>query len=97
MCCLALLLNRKATIELLVEKADEIGFNRFTILNLHALLGQPAGQPTGRRPPAAHSDKRPRRGLPSNRSTAAHRGVLRALETEAACGRRTPDVTATWR
>ena len=33
-----MLLNHKAAIELLVEQADEIGFNRYTILNLHALL-----------------------------------------------------------
>lgn len=33
-----MLLNHKAAIELLVEQADEIGFNRYTIPNLHALL-----------------------------------------------------------
>jgi Fic family protein len=33
-----MLLNHKAAIELLVEEAVEIGFNRYTILNLHALL-----------------------------------------------------------
>jgi hypothetical protein len=33
-----MILNHKAAIELLVEQADEIGFNRYTILNLHALL-----------------------------------------------------------
>ncbi|MEO0425068.1 MAG: Fic family protein [Pseudomonadota bacterium] len=33
-----MILNHKAAIELLVDQADEIGFNRFTILNLHALL-----------------------------------------------------------
>ena len=33
-----MILNHKAAIELLVEQADEIGFNRFTILNLHGLL-----------------------------------------------------------
>ncbi len=33
-----MLLNHKAAIELLVEQADEIGFNRYTVLNLHALL-----------------------------------------------------------
>ena len=33
-----MILNHKAAIELLVDLADEIGFNRYTILNLHALL-----------------------------------------------------------
>jgi len=33
-----MILNHKAAIDLLVEQADEIGFNRYTILNLHALL-----------------------------------------------------------
>lgn len=33
-----MILNHKAAIELLVEQAQEIGFNRYTILNLHALL-----------------------------------------------------------
>lgn len=33
-----MILNHKAAIELLVEQATEIGFNRYTILNLHALL-----------------------------------------------------------
>lgn len=33
-----MILNHKAAIELLIEQAAEIGFNRYTILNLHALL-----------------------------------------------------------
>ena len=33
-----MILNHKAAIELLVEQATEVGFNRYTILNLHALL-----------------------------------------------------------
>ncbi|WP_242479267.1 Fic family protein [Lamprobacter modestohalophilus] len=33
-----MILNHKAAIELLVEQADEIGFNHYTILNLHSLL-----------------------------------------------------------
>ncbi|MGE3779676.1 MAG: Fic family protein [Pirellulaceae bacterium] len=33
-----MILNHKAAIELLVDQADEIGFNRYTILNLHGLL-----------------------------------------------------------
>jgi fido (protein-threonine AMPylation protein) len=33
-----MLLNHKDAIEFLVESAEEIGFNRHTILNLHALL-----------------------------------------------------------
>ena len=35
-----MILNHKAAIELLVDEADEIGFNRYTILNLHALLAE---------------------------------------------------------
>ena len=35
-----MILNHKAAIELLVEHADEIGFNSFTFLNLHALLSE---------------------------------------------------------
>ena len=33
-----MILNHKAAIELLVEQAGEVGFNRYTILNLHGLL-----------------------------------------------------------
>jgi len=33
-----MILNHKAAIEFMVDSADEIGFNRYTILNLHALL-----------------------------------------------------------
>lgn len=33
-----MILNHKAAIELLVEQAEEVGFNRYTLLNLHALL-----------------------------------------------------------
>lgn len=33
-----MILNHKAAIELLVERAEEVGFNRYTILNLHSLL-----------------------------------------------------------
>jgi hypothetical protein len=33
-----MILNHKAAIELLVEAAEEVGVNRFTITNLHALL-----------------------------------------------------------
>ena len=33
-----MILNHKAAIEFLVRSADEISFNRRTILNLHALL-----------------------------------------------------------
>jgi fido (protein-threonine AMPylation protein) len=33
-----MILNHKAAIEMLVDQAMEIGFNRYTILNLHALL-----------------------------------------------------------
>ena len=35
-----MILNHKAAIELLVYQADEIRFNRYTILNLHALLSE---------------------------------------------------------
>lgn len=33
-----MILNHKQAIELLVDQADEIGFNRYTVLNLHAVL-----------------------------------------------------------
>src|SRR5690606_10493971 len=33
-----MILNHKEAIELLVEQTDEIGFNRYTIFSLHALL-----------------------------------------------------------
>jgi Fic/DOC family len=33
-----MILNHKDAIEFLVDTADEIGFNRYTVLNLHALL-----------------------------------------------------------
>ena len=33
-----MILNHKAAIDLLVEEAGHVGFNRYTILNLHALL-----------------------------------------------------------
>ena len=33
-----MILNHKSAIEMLVEYSDEVGFNRYTILNLHALL-----------------------------------------------------------
>ena len=33
-----MILNHKAAIELLVEHAEETGFNRYTVLNLHGLL-----------------------------------------------------------
>ena len=33
-----MILNHKAAIEILVEQAGDIGFNRYTILNLHGLL-----------------------------------------------------------
>ena len=35
-----MILNHKAAIELLVEEAEEIGFNSFTFLNLHGLLSE---------------------------------------------------------
>ena len=33
-----MILNHKAAIEMIVESAEEMGFNRFTVLNLHAIL-----------------------------------------------------------
>jgi len=33
-----MILNHKAAIEMLVDSVDEVGFNRYTICNLHALL-----------------------------------------------------------
>ncbi len=35
-----MILNHKAAIEMLVEDANAIGFNRYTLLNLHALLAE---------------------------------------------------------
>jgi len=35
-----MILNHKAAIEMLVEQSEEIGFNRYTILNLHGLLSE---------------------------------------------------------
>ena len=35
-----MILNHKSAIEMLVEYSEDTGFNRFTILNLHALLSQ---------------------------------------------------------
>lgn len=35
-----MILNHKAAIELLVENADSVGFNRYTLLNLHSALSE---------------------------------------------------------
>jgi Fic family protein len=35
-----MILNHKAAIELLVDQTDEVGFNRYTLLNLHSLLSE---------------------------------------------------------
>lgn len=35
-----MILNHKAAIELLVARAEQVGFNRYTVLNLHALLAE---------------------------------------------------------
>lgn len=35
-----MILNHKAAIEFLIDSAQDIGFNRYTILNLHALLAE---------------------------------------------------------
>ncbi|MEA1933145.1 MAG: Fic family protein [Thermodesulfobacteriota bacterium] len=35
-----MILNHKAAIEMLIEEADQIGFNPFTFLNLHAILSE---------------------------------------------------------
>ena len=35
-----MILNHKAAIELLIEQAEHVGFNRYTVLNLHALLAE---------------------------------------------------------
>lgn len=35
-----MILNHKAAIEMLVENADEVGFDAFTFMNLHALLSE---------------------------------------------------------
>lgn len=46
-----MILNHKAAIEMLVDQAEEIGFNRYTLQNLHALLADnllPAAAAGGR-------------------------------------------------
>jgi hypothetical protein len=35
-----MILNHKAAIEFLVERADQVGFNRYTVLNLHGALSE---------------------------------------------------------
>ena len=35
-----MILNHKSAIEMLVDYSDEVGFNRYTILNIHALLSE---------------------------------------------------------
>ncbi|XCN75262.1 MAG: Fic family protein [Candidatus Electrothrix aestuarii] len=35
-----MILNHKAAIEMLIEEADQVGFNAFTFFNLHALLSE---------------------------------------------------------
>ncbi|MCP4755150.1 MAG: Fic family protein [Proteobacteria bacterium] len=35
-----MILNHKAAIEMLIENVDQIGFNKFTFLNLHAVLSE---------------------------------------------------------
>ncbi len=35
-----MILNHKAAIEMLIEEADQVGFNRFSFLNLHAILSE---------------------------------------------------------
>ena len=35
-----MILNHKSAIEMLVEYSEDVGFNRFTVLNLHALLSE---------------------------------------------------------
>ncbi len=35
-----MILNHKAAIEMLADQADEVGFNRYTLCNLHALLAE---------------------------------------------------------
>ncbi|MBU8911765.1 MAG: Fic family protein [Desulfobacterales bacterium] len=35
-----MILNHKAAIEMLIQEADQIGFNSFTFLNLHAILSE---------------------------------------------------------
>ena len=69
-----MILNHKAAIELLVEQAEDIGFNTFTFFNLHALLSENLlADPTERhsaadRPLFPHDSEQGR----------GHRGCLRA-------------------
>jgi hypothetical protein len=50
-----MILNHKDAIEFLVGAAEEIGFNRCTLLNLHAILANNLlPDETAGRPPAAY-------------------------------------------
>jgi len=81
-----MILNHKDAIEFLVGDADEIGFNRYTILNLHALLANNLlADPTaaGRLRYIAVGNRA--LYIPPAGDTSAHRGKLRSdLATAAA-------------
>lgn len=42
-----MILNHKAAIEMLVNQADPVGFDRYTVQNLHALLAENLSIDTG--------------------------------------------------
>ena len=68
-----MILNHKEAIEILVDGAEDIGFNRHTILNLHAALAeQPSSRSRGAWAPSAY--RRGHRGLGvfSTGGTATH-------------------------
>ena len=74
-----MILNHKDAIEFLVSAADEVGFNRYTILNLHALLANNLlADPTaaGRLRYIVRRHRALR--VPSPGGAAAHRGELRS-------------------
>ena len=83
-----MILNHKDAIELLVTEANEIGFNRYTILNLHAMLANnllaDSDAPGRLRQIAVGIGKV---GFPSARSPANDRGMFRSDACFGQCNR----------
>jgi len=80
-----MILNHKAAIELLVESAEDIGVNRYTLTNLHALLAdnllEDPRTPVGcAKTPVASVP----RLIPDSNSSVARRKFARLLELGAA-------------
>ena len=73
-----MILNHKDAIEFLVSEVDEIGFNRYTILNLHALLANNLlADPTATGELRTLLSKDIGRSTSSPRGAADHRRMLR--------------------